>query len=134
MTCRRCGRQAPKSGLLGRPSSPHDPTSLQQWPTPRAIYGEHSGMADEKHLTGRARAAAPVPPATAARLNPAFVAWLMGMPDPYWADPTAAIGPRAFERWATAWSRRLALWASSSSSPGTERGSGQSALDAWGGG
>ena len=38
-------------------------TEATNWPTPRAIYGEHPGMQDESHLTGRAITNWPTPEA-----------------------------------------------------------------------
>lgn len=66
-----------------------------RWMTPRAIYGEHSGMKDASHLMGQAslvtghQAAQTEPngseslektPTSPRRLNPVFVCWLMGFP------------------------------------------------------
>jgi len=58
---------------------------LTEWATPRAIYGEHSGMSDAKHLTGQAGASTSSSPAettapAASVLNPAMARWLMGFP------------------------------------------------------
>ena len=58
---------------------------LTGWATPRAIYGEHSGMSDAKHLTGQAGASTSSSPAettapAASVLNPAMARWLMGFP------------------------------------------------------
>ena len=36
-------------------------SKVSQWPTPRSIYGEHSGMTHEKHLTGQAIGMWPTP-------------------------------------------------------------------------
>jgi len=76
------------------------------WPTPRAIYGEHPGMSDSRHLTGAVQFW-PTPRASDAtggfwtnhedgrqggpglkevirgQLNPTWVEWLMGYP-PGW--------------------------------------------------
>ena len=47
----------------------------RMWPTPRAIYGEHSGMSDPSHLTGQAGATG------SQKLNSAWVSRMMGYPD-----------------------------------------------------
>lgn len=83
---------------------------VRAFPTPRAIYGEHPGMTDPKHLTGAALAAhAAIGTPTASpddKLNPEFVEAMMGYPlgwtlpegdplrfDPDWGgDPLAAFG------------------------------------------
>jgi len=36
---------------------------VKQWPTPRAIYGEHPGMTDPRHLTGAVQRQYPTPSA-----------------------------------------------------------------------
>jgi hypothetical protein len=67
----------------GRPRD-NDRGDLQaaalMWPTPRAIYGEHPGMTDPKHLTGAVQDSE-----TTGQLNPTWVELLMGYP-PGWTD------------------------------------------------
>lgn len=73
--------------------------AVQMFPTPRAIYGEHPGMKDEKHLTGAVQMwATPLAASTGVtrrkwregsdnlqtqvggQLSPRWTAWLMGWP------------------------------------------------------
>jgi hypothetical protein len=72
--------------------------AVQMFPTLRAIYGEHPGMKDPKHLTGAARQwptpnardwkgspgpaheAYSLPREIGGQLNPTWVEWLMGFP------------------------------------------------------
>jgi len=69
---------------VGRHGTKHGGRDLTDWvamyPTPRAIYGEHPGMTDPRHLTGAVQSNG-----TTGQLNPAWVEWLMGYPDG-WTD------------------------------------------------
>ncbi len=97
----------------GKPDSLH--SAVKMFPTPRAIYGEHPGMTDPKHLTGAAMLPTPdagmvqggrtLPEGTSitgitpdgkkrqvgltnvvtGKLNPAWVSRMMGFPDG-WMD------------------------------------------------
>ena len=73
------GRQAPRSGIGGPGSSPGGPNSPRQWVTPSgADERGHATRSDGSELMpGQARR---VSREGAARLNPAFVEWLMGLP------------------------------------------------------
>ena len=111
------GRQAPRSGIGGSPSSPAGPTLPPLWQTPKGVGGGNVSRGhkrkDELLLEGQAKnwqtprtGTHGIPGADAThggqpkglRLNPLFVAWLQGVPSG-WADPAESIS-----------SERMAIW------------------------
>lgn len=77
----------------------------EDWATPLAGDERASATQNTRSLGRQVRTATgPKSPNTSGRrLNPAFVEWLMGLP-PGWTSSAALTG---FERWETAWSRRM---------------------------
>jgi hypothetical protein len=72
----------------GLPSSNAGPNSRRLWPTPRVEPGTSSKVKGKTYPTSLEYM---VPkPTPAARLNPRFVAWLMGL-HPDWANPDIAL-------------------------------------------
>jgi len=113
----------PKGSVLkleGRtPSDPQVSLADQasSWPTPRARDEKGQGYQD-----GLPSIASSLPDPTTAgpgptssgptrRLNPRFVAWLMGLPVG-WTDTTTPLATTSFEHWATASSLSLRHWLS----------------------
>jgi hypothetical protein len=95
---------APPAAPPGSPSSPPGPTSPPLWPTPNAEGGTGYRSGSNRDtwrptLEGAANGLRPVlhspeiqHPVEKRRLNPRFVAWLMGLP-PGWPDAQSSCGP-----------------------------------------
>lgn len=108
----------PPTAMPGPTSSPPDPTSPPLWPTPGAgddrspnpsvlqSVARHAGNGVNKQLMLRDRVVLDAGNPQA-RLNPRFVAWLMGLP-PGWLDARSSCGR---EEMASYRSRlRMHLW------------------------
>ena len=74
---------------------------VKQWPTPRAIYGEHPGMTDPRHLTGAVQRQYPTPdaPDNSGVLSPDWTTWLMGLPQ-NWVT-LEPVSEESFAEWET---------------------------------
>jgi hypothetical protein len=106
--------QDPPTESSGEPSSPSGPNSPlpsdessppEQWKTP---HGFQAGKGpDGNEFSKQVRKDAPIPPGQAKRLNPLFVAWLMGWP-PLWHVAQTRCGQRAMAWWA--YRQRQHLW------------------------
>lgn len=112
------------------------------WPTPRAIYGEHPGITDRKHLPGAAML--PTPTSSDAnghqrspnkqggnalreevggKLNPTWVEWLMGWPENWTSQEP--LGYDTFRNWRDIHEEKLR------SSTSAENDKGESMRNVW---
>lgn len=107
-------RPDPPTESSGVPSSPSGPSSPppsdesslpDQWKTPHGFQAGNGP--DGNEFSKQVRKDAPIPPDQAKRLNPLFVAWLMGWP-PLWHVAQTRCGPRAMAWWA--YRQRQHLW------------------------